>query len=90
MWKLAFALILLPGLAQAGQKAKFLVCPPHLSYCYYETKPIRQQKSVDDELADILAEHEAAKAAIDQRARESDRALGRALSGARLCNSVRC
>lgn len=58
MRQIAFGLLLIAAaLALAtkafSQEARFLVCPPHLSYCYYERKPILVEKRTEDEIADI-------------------------------------
>lgn len=50
-----------------AEQARFLVCPPHLSYCYYEFKPILPQKRARDEYNDIKREIDRDLAAVEYR-----------------------
>jgi hypothetical protein len=51
MYRTLIFLCLLPGMAQAGERVRFLCCPPHLSYCYWDYKPL--ELHIRDEDAEV-------------------------------------
>ena len=53
---LSTTLMLVAGTAWAQDKARALVCPPSLSYCYYIEKPIKQRIDTEDALRSLQAE----------------------------------
>lgn len=69
----ASVIIILGGFsAHAGEReARWLVCPPHYNYCYYETKPIKPQSN-QDAIKDI-------ERRIQELNAENDRAWGRTI-----------
>ena len=53
---LVLSTMLLAGTAWAQDKARKLVCPPNLDYCYYIEKPIKQRIDTEDALRSLQAE----------------------------------
>ena len=45
---LSITLVLVAGSAWAQDKARTLVCPPSLDYCYYLEKPIRSKPTIEE------------------------------------------
>ena len=45
---LSTTLVLVAGTAWAQDKARALVCPPSLDYCYYLEKPIRSKPTIEE------------------------------------------
>lgn len=55
MRKLILCAALLWPVAVNAQQVQILKCPPHLSYCYYEQKPVEPKMREEDELNEIRA-----------------------------------
>lgn len=52
---LSTTLVLVAGTAWAQDKARKLVCPPNLDYCYYIEKPIKQRVDSEDAIKSFEA-----------------------------------
>ena len=52
---LVLSTMLLAGTAWAQDKARKLVCPPNLDYCYYIEKPIKQRVDSEDAIKSFEA-----------------------------------
>lgn len=62
--------LLIASPATGGQVARALVCPPHLSYCYYDTKPIEPRMRAEDQEAEIWRMIDGANRRIERQDRE--------------------
>lgn len=81
--KALFALVLMAGTAMAGERATIVVCPPTLSYCYHDDKPVLPQIKADDYLRDFYQRMADRKRRNDAELQRSFDSLGYELSRGR-------